>query len=204
MFAARNKTLNQLIGRAYDADEEYQISGGPAWAEAVRYDVDARPAGASTQEQMNLMLRTLLADRFELRFHRETKQVALNVLSVAPGGPKIGPQFHAANENDPPAASSKPVADQLHFPRVTIKTFAIYLRLNLSSDLVAHTTTDFRNIPPVLDQTGLAGTYDIVLNTGEPMDWPSLLQRQLGLKLELRKMPTEIIVIDSASKPAGN
>ena len=76
--------------------------------------------------------------------------------------------------------------------------------MNLMIDRVTHATSDLRDIPPVLDQTGLSGTYDIVVDIGGEDGWPALLAHQLGLKLELRKVPTEIIVIDSAVKPAGN
>jgi uncharacterized protein (TIGR03435 family) len=203
LFSAKNSTLKSLIRRAYDL-EDYQISGGPAWTAADRYDVDARPESPSSPDQMMLMLRTLLADRFQLTSHRETKLLPLNVLSTGKGGVKFGPQFHPVSEGDTPAPRGKPIVNQLPFSRVTMRTFATYLHLNLSRDLVTGAMASPQDVPPVLDQTGLSGTYDIVLNTDGQSDWPDLLERQLGLRLELRKVPTEIFVIDNAAKPSGN
>jgi len=60
------------------------------------------------------------------------------------------------------------------------------------------------DVPPVLDETGLTGRYDIILNADSHEDWSAMLEHQLGLKVELRKVPREIIVIDSAVKPSGN
>ncbi len=202
LFSTRRSTLNGLIRYAYDV-EDFQLAGGPGWAETDRYDVDAHPANPSTADQMMPMLRALLADRFQLTFHRETKILPLNVLTVAAGGPKFGPQFHPVNEDDPPAPPAKHVLNQVH-SRHTIKTFAGVIRMNLMIDRVTHVTSDLRDIPPVLDQTGLSGTYDITVDISGEDAWPALLERQLGLKLELRKAPTEIIVIDRAVKPSGN
>jgi uncharacterized protein (TIGR03435 family) len=61
-----------------------------------------------------------------------------------------------------------------------------------------------QDVPPIIDETGLEGEYEILLNTHVRDDWPALLENQLGLALTLRKTPTDILVIDSASEPSGN
>jgi uncharacterized protein (TIGR03435 family) len=92
LFSAHNSTLKSLILRSYDL-QEYQLSGCPAWMGNDRYDIDARPEQTSTPAQMMLMLRSLLADRFQLTTHRETKTLPVYVIALAKGGPKFGPYF---------------------------------------------------------------------------------------------------------------
>ena len=84
LFSRHETTLRSLILRAYDI-EDYQLSGGPAWIDSDRYDIDARPEHPASQEQLMLMLRSLLADRFQLAIHRETKTIAVYALAVAKG-----------------------------------------------------------------------------------------------------------------------
>ena len=105
-LAARHLTLKGLISRAYGIDES-QVSRGPTWIDADRYDIDAKVENPTSREAMLGMLRALLADRFRLRMHRETKTVPRYVLVVAKNGPKFGPHFHAA-ETAPPAAGNRP------------------------------------------------------------------------------------------------
>jgi uncharacterized protein (TIGR03435 family) len=200
LFTARWKHLDQLILCAFNV-EDYQISGGPDWIAKDRYDIEAKPDGPASASQMLLMLRTLLADRFRLTFHRETKPLDVTVLSLSKGGPKFGPQFHPLKEGDPPT----PVAgNQRRYSPTTVKALATALRFGWQR------TPDNSSIdiPPILDQTGLDGDYEIILNGIEPKldfyDWVSILDRQLGIKMEIRKVPLEILVIDSVSKPSAN
>jgi uncharacterized protein (TIGR03435 family) len=203
LFAARSSSLRRLITRAY-AVEEYQVAGGPAWTETDLYDIDARPESPSSSQEMLLMLRSLLSDRFQLKFHRETRPIQLNVLSVTKGGPRFGPEFHPAKEGDPPSNLGKQSINHLTFPGLTIQRFSTYLRLNMMRDPETNTTVGLQDVPPILDETGLTGRYDIILNADSHEAWSATLEHQLGLKVEVRKVPTEIIVIDSAVKPSGN
>jgi uncharacterized protein (TIGR03435 family) len=201
--AVNHATLKSLLRWAYDV-EDYQVSGGPGWADTEWYDVDARAGGPSSPDQLRVMMRSLLSDRFQLASHSETKSMLLNVLSVAGDGPKFGSQFHLADTNAGPSPLAKPVIDQLHFSQVSMKTFATFLRLNLSHDLINNRPINPAEISPVLDQTGLSGVYDIVLKTKDQGDWPKVLDRQMGLKLDLRKAPITVIVIDAVSRPSPN
>jgi uncharacterized protein (TIGR03435 family) len=177
-----------------------QLSGGPAWIENDRFDVDARPEHPSTPEQVNLMLRSLLADRFQLTLHREILTQAVYVLTVAKGGPKFGPYFQRMKEGDPfpPDGGRIQVGGSL-------KNFAFLLRSNMrlydpSTGPVARGS----DVPPILDHTGLSGEYSILLSYDTHEDWQAILEHQLGLKLDLHKEPVEALIVNHVAKPSGN
>jgi uncharacterized protein (TIGR03435 family) len=184
--------------------EGYQIVGGPAWTDTERYEVEARTEKPSTPAEMMLMLRTLLAERFQFQFHRENRTVTVNVLDISKSGPRFGPQLRQVKEDDPVPPRSRPVPDQLTFTRVSMKVFASYLRLNLTRDLPTGATIGIQDVLPLVDQTRLDGTYNIVLDTSSHDSWPNILERQHGLKLEERKVPTDVIVIDHVVRPGAN
>jgi len=94
-------TAKFLIQQAYGV-REFQIVGGPAWMGSDRYDITAKPEGAATPEQVKVMIQALLADRFKLQFHRETKELPTYALVVAKGGPR----FHESEVV--PEGSDKP------------------------------------------------------------------------------------------------
>jgi uncharacterized protein (TIGR03435 family) len=191
-FYQKQTTLQILVMQAYGV-WDYQISGLPDWARAPNgehYEVDARAAGEATPptDQLQLMLQSLLADRFHLRLHRETKDLSVYALTVAKGGPKL-----QEVPGDPRQASM------------------IQSLVNLLSHVVDR---------PIVDKTGLAGGYDFapVYTLGwaklgeehraDPMSIPesltAALEEKAGLKLEPRKEPVEVLVIDQAAKPSPN
>jgi uncharacterized protein (TIGR03435 family) len=182
--------------------QNYQIDGGPSWVEIERYEIKAKSPAPATREQMLVMLQALLSERFQLAFHRTTKPLLMNLLTIAKGGPKFGSQFHPAVDGQSAAPSYR--VDQLQFPNVTMKAVCPYLRLNFRRDLVSGKSLNPADIPPVLDQTELSGSYDIILNSSSHEEWSELLQHQLGLRLDQRKVPTEVLVIDAATKPPAN
>src|SRR5262249_34720926 len=98
-FAGRNVTLKRLVGQAYSV-QPFQVVGGPNWLNAAEYDVDAKADGTATKERMAEMLRALLADRFHLAVHHETRELRVYELVVEKGGPKI----HAVQDADATAA----------------------------------------------------------------------------------------------------
>jgi uncharacterized protein (TIGR03435 family) len=91
-YSASGITAKMLIQQAYGI-QEYQISGGPSWVTTERYDVNAKADmpedGRITREQMNVLLQSLLAERFHLQIHRETKELPIYALLVAKNGPKL-------------------------------------------------------------------------------------------------------------------
>ena len=131
----RNATLKTLVRGAYGLNE-YQLEGGPKWMDSARFNIDAKlPAGAP-RDQMPMMMRALLADRFKLAFHRETKQLKEYALVVAKGGAKL-----AASSEDDRARAGSSQGDRM-----------IMLR-HAGIDLGAN--ADQRGGSPVIDRTGL-------------------------------------------------
>ncbi len=96
-FNASATTLKFLVEWAYGI-QPFQHSGGPSWMGTDRYDVVAKAAGKATDAQMKLMLQTLLADRFQLKFHRETKELPVFVISLGKNPPKL---FTGKGRRDP-------------------------------------------------------------------------------------------------------
>jgi uncharacterized protein (TIGR03435 family) len=190
-LAARGLTLKKLIAHAYGLDDSL-VSGGPAWTEDDCYDVDARTESPASKEQMLLMLRTLLADRFALKFHRETKSVPEYVLVVAKNGPRYGPHLQPTQQGSAP-----PPSGQIPLKNKTMKDLAFFLSDNRQNwDPGAGDGP----APPVLDRTGLTGAYDIFLTFAPSRDFLSVFEQELGLKLELRKIPSELFIIDAATR----
>jgi uncharacterized protein (TIGR03435 family) len=186
---AYNVPLKFLITYAYDV-RDFQVSGGPGWADSERYDVSAKPESRASQEQLKLMLQTLLADRFKLVLHRETRQLPVYELIVGKGGPKLKESAEGASP------SLLTDGKSITASKVTMPMF-----IRLLSQLLGRS---------VLDKTGLAGNYDFKLEwTPDEAegDGPSVftaIQEQLGLKLDSQKGPVETLVIDHAEKPTEN
>jgi uncharacterized protein (TIGR03435 family) len=179
-------SLQALIWFAYDV-EDYRISGGPKWLTTDKFDIVYEPSGP----QAKLMLRTLLAERFKLVVHTETRQMPVYALVVAKGGSKM-------EKADAPAGSGGG-------PAMIQGT----MEMSTLADNYLSSTLRRR----VIDQTGLTGAYKLSLKW-TPDDKPvtdnsppslfTAIQEQLGLRLESTKGPVEIFVIDHAEKPSEN
>jgi uncharacterized protein (TIGR03435 family) len=185
-----NATLKLLIQNSYQV-REFQISGGPSWMSTQGWDIEATPgAAAITVEQRTQMLQTLLADRFQLALHRETKELPVYDLVLAKGGSKLQPSGDAPGFGMTNTGS-------ITFKKTTLSTFA-----NVLSGVLGR---------KVIDKTGLVGNFDADLKwtpDDKPDDGgPSIftaIQEQLGLRLEAAKGPVEVLVIDRAEKPSEN
>jgi uncharacterized protein (TIGR03435 family) len=187
----RNVPLRYAIEWAYDL-KDYEISG-PEWIKADdRYNIVANAPGAS-EAQMRQMLQTLLVQRFQMKLHRETKELAVYALVPGKGAPKV----KEAPANEETGFSSTPAGISFKHQPISRFTFMLTRRMDR----------------PVLDLTGLAGFYDFTVDlsglgfNGQPpaadTDGPTVftaVQNDLGLKLEARKHPVEILVVDSVSK----
>ena len=161
------------------------ISAGPQWIDTDRYDIDAKApdadAATTTTDQLYLMLRGLLADRFKLKFHYESRDVAGYVLVVAANGPKL----KKADVDEPMFYGN--LVDGVIGKAAPMGALALQLGIKLGI--------------PVLDRTQVTGRYDFSLSWDSI---PSLLirvQEQLGLKLESQRIPLDVLVIDGAAKP---
>ena len=205
-LSGRNVSLKSLIVEAYHL-QQHQVSGGPNWLDSDEFDIDARAGAPASKEQLGLMLRTLLADRFRLSLHRETRELRVYALVVDKGGPKL----HAAS-NAENSAGKSPTA---RFPNFhgDMRQLTSLLSIQLSIP-----TVDDPGRPamasgppaPVLDKTGLTGTYEFTVARPDPSAdmftaWQRFLQDQLGLKLESQKGPVEVLVVDHAERtPIAN
>jgi len=191
-LGGRNVTLKSLIAEAYQL-QPHQVIGGPNWLDSNEYDIEAKADAPASQDQLRLMLRALLADRFRLTLHRETKELQVYELVVDKNGPKV----HAAKEGQSMRDLANLISIRLTIPAV--------------SDDPSKPSIASGPPVPVLDKTGLEGIYDIRVDLKpEPgVDsytlWQRLLQDRLGLKLESRKAKMEVVVIDGAEKtPTSN
>ena len=194
--------LRLIISVAYRTS---QVRGGPGWLDDDRYDILAKTGNPNiTRDEVRPMLQGLLADRFKLAFHRETRQLPVYTLEVGKNGPKL----QAAKDDERGGVNSSEESGRLHlsFQKWPMASLATSL-----SGLLGN---------PVVDKTGLTGTYDIKLDFmrdsarpaagAEPAagdGGPSLftaLDEQLGLKLEERKGPVEVMVIDHVEHASEN
>jgi uncharacterized protein (TIGR03435 family) len=179
-----------------------QVVGVPDWAKSEHWDVDGVPdvEGAPNLAQTQGMVQGLLTDRFGLKVHHETREVAGYALTVAKGGPNI-----AKSQGDPnglPRQNSHMNAGQrdIKFTNNTMREFALAMQFYMSE--------------PVVDRTGLTGRWDFELKwttdeTRAPQENAApgvftAVQEQLGLKLEAGKMPVDVLVVDAVEKPSAN
>jgi uncharacterized protein (TIGR03435 family) len=256
---ANGVTLKNLLTRAYSV-KSYQVTG-PAWIDSERYSISAKVPAGATKEQVLVMWQTLLAQRFQLKFHRETKELPVFEVVVAKGGPKLKesapepevPKDQPAKPADAPnlarrmnlGADGCPAAQggrggtmMMMMPgrfRMCATNCTMEMLVNFLTGQVSR---------PIFDKTGLTGKYDFRLefapdgnnnmgmmpmpgggamagaaSSGAPPDGgggvgrmgppqnqepappiASAFQNQLGLKLEPKKAPVEILIIDAGEK----
>jgi uncharacterized protein (TIGR03435 family) len=179
-------TARKVILEAFHLNQ-YQLSGGPGWLDSDRFELEAKAEGAS-ENQLRQMLKTLLAERFKLVAHRETKEMPVYALMVG----RNGPQFHEWKDGDPlPEFGSGSHA-------TTFRDVGTMRRL---ADVLSAGPDLGR---PVLDKTGLKGTYLFYAEWDEGEEFLPALQQQLGLKLESQRGPVDNLVIDHIDKPTAN
>jgi uncharacterized protein (TIGR03435 family) len=190
-FSALTAPLKSLVCFAYQL-RDHQVTGGPAWVETEPFDVSAKTDGVAGYDQIRGMVQALLADRFQLKFHRETREQPIYSLVLAKNGPKLQ-GVQSAGRGVGIGARGR-----LNGNGSDMATLASALSGMLGRSVV--------------DRTGLKQFYDFAV-TWTPDEeqanapGPSLftaIQEQLGLKLESTKGPVEVLVIDHAEKPSEN
>jgi uncharacterized protein (TIGR03435 family) len=208
-FVTINTSLSNLIEFAYGIHPR-QITGAPAWMETDKYDLEAQPDGEGqpNDKQWKIMVQKLLADRFKLTFHRDTKELSVYALVVGKTGPKL-----TKSEGDPNG-----------LPALFFRKLGVLPARNASMKEFAGVMQSAVLDRPVVDHTDLAGKYDFTLTwtpdefqfaglgvkpqpTADADAAPDLftaMQQQLGLKLESTKAQVEVLVIDHAEKPSAN
>jgi uncharacterized protein (TIGR03435 family) len=194
-----NASLSDCLKFAWGIVSDEQIAG-PDWikSKGVRFDIVAQTAPGTPREQLELMLQTLLADRLKLAIHHEQKQ--LSFLALIPG--KNGAKLQAANSES--AASGNNPSSRGHIA-------SKYMSMKVLATLLSRFEREI-----VVDQTGMAGPFEVKLDwspddgiapagnaANDVPSGPSIytaLQEQLGLKLESRKGPLDVLVVDHAEK----
>ncbi|HET9271327.1 MAG TPA: TIGR03435 family protein [Vicinamibacterales bacterium] len=218
-YEIRNATMVDLIRTAYAVDAD-KVLGGPSWLEYDRFDVAALVPTNTTLETAKPMLRTLLADRFQLAVRNDTKPAAGHVLVMGRGNHKLKAADSASapgcQTQTVPARQPSGVPGQIVLPmtgltcrNVTMETFAADLR-RLTNGYVTNA---------VLDQTGLKGSWDFdlqftqraILGLAASMDGAQTISlsdaidKQLGLRLEERDIPTPVLVVEQVNAtPTAN
>jgi bla regulator protein BlaR1 len=201
-LTVQNMSLKNLIMVAWDV-KSYQIAGGPKWLDADRFDIAAKmeeseakaPRGKEAEARIRIALQALVADRFQLRTHADSKPMSAYSLVVAKNGFKLKPVGKVRG------SSNSWGRGQLTAKESSVAEFASALSSQMDRPVVGH--------------TGIDGLYDFTL-TWSPGDDPdavdssagaslfTVIQETLGLKLEGKKAPVPVIVVDSAEKPDAN
>lgn len=200
-------TVPDLIMNAFEM-RDFQIEGGPGWMKSERYDISARAAGEAAPPiaAIRKMEQALLADRFQLKFHRATREMP--VYALVPG--KSGSNLKENAEGMGGILFRNPAPDAP--TEVT--------GLSATVDMLVRSLSGIPGIDrPIVNRTGLSGKYDFKLallykflvdKSGRTATGPdgesvfTTIEEQLGLKLEPQRLPVEVLVIDSVERPSEN
>jgi uncharacterized protein (TIGR03435 family) len=231
-LTATNVTTKMVIEFAYNV-KDFQLTGGPGWIDSQGYDIEAKVEDSlvagleklprdARQDQIRLMLRSLLADRFKLTLTHETKELPMFALVVAKGGPKLTPTAFVPPDPNGPKPSTPP-QNGPHLMMGPGKISAVAQPMNRLADLLAMEPDLGGRM--VLDQTGIKGNYDFTVEFTQKAPFPNAplpagnsttgadssslsiftaIQEQLGLKLESTKGPVETYVIEHIEQPSEN
>ncbi len=218
-FTSKNASLQQVIRAAYGVEDD-RIFGAPAWLESEKYDVEAKVSASGSDDLRNLsvdqrisdqksMLQALLADRLKLALHRETRDLNVYALVTAKNGPKLQeskPGDTYPNGFKGPDGIARPSG--IHFDGQKLIAQGVPI-----GPLLFHLSRQLHRT--ILDETALSGTYDFTLklpdgvplgidNAPPPESYApavsAAIDEQLGLKLEPKNVPLEVLVIDHVEK----
>jgi uncharacterized protein (TIGR03435 family) len=215
LFTCRNCSLSQIMEDAYEI-RGYDFSG-PGWLEITRFDFMAKVPAGATREEFQTMLRNLLAERFKLALHREKRPMPVVELTVAKNGPRFKEGVPGdAPPDDGPAGKLKRDADGFPIlpPGTGVAMVPGHGRMRLENQpielLISVLSSQLDS--PVIDATGLTGTYDLEVSWAWDKDAPGgaipasataligAVQSQLGLKLERKKGEAEVLIVDYTEK----
>jgi uncharacterized protein (TIGR03435 family) len=223
-----NMTLKELIVTAWSV-QPFQVSGGPPWLESLHFDISAKAETAPKRDEMLLLLRALLKDRFQLEIRMETKEMPVYAIVQARKDGKLGPQMKEStctpyDPQHPPERPAPGVAQPLYCGNRQMGP----AQMKASGVLVADLAPMLGRMlgRTVIDKSGLTAKYDLSAQWTPdeqilsqlpvpagmerptfPESGPSIFtafQEQLGLKLESQKGPVEILVVEKAEKPSEN
>ncbi len=187
----RHASVKQLISMAYGMPE-FRIFGGPSWIQSDHYDIQAKASAPAGLEEMQKLVQSILVDRFKLSLRREEREMGTLELIVAKGGPKL----------DAPKPGGRNNARD-----------GVITATNAPIEFIASMLTQQQG-KTVVNKTGIEGRFSYELKwtpdgkgTGAEADTVSLftaIQEQLGLKLEARKQPIAVIVVERVYRPTDN
>lgn len=199
-FVATATSVHTLIRIAFGTDDS-RISGGASWVDSETFDIDAVTADhaeVTSPQQFQQLLLSLLEDRFQLKFHREQKEVAVYWLEIDKPG-KLGPALKPSTPDSQPSMSGNVSGSKatMKVSKVSMADFAAALRRQAGR--------------PVEDHTYLNGTFDFQIEWA-PEERPdsadaslfTVLREQLGLKLQPARGTTDTFIIDQIAKPTAN
>jgi len=232
-IVATNAPLRLLIQFAYAVHDSphsqplraSQVVGGPGWIDSQGYNIEAKPEAGTDQKHAWLMLQTLLADRFRLTLHRETRELPVYDLTARKGGIKLPAAKEANCVSYQPGMTPRSIPGSVDCGYAPLLLGPTGLRLNgrklHMADLVRELALTLGR--PVMDKTGFTGEFDLNLNytddaLAKAPDEPGgnrlpaetnlsivfAAMQQLGLKLEPARGPVEVLVVDHAERPAAN
>jgi uncharacterized protein (TIGR03435 family) len=201
-FNGKNVTLRRLVAEAWHCQMKQVV--GPPWLDRNEYDIAARAFEGATREQIQLMLRALLVERFRLKQHSESKLMRVYELETGKDGPKIKPV------QDGSASSS---GSGFHF-RGDMRQFADLLAIQFTIPAPENPGVPVKAggpSIPVLDKTGLQGIYDFSVDQRSELGtdiftaWKRTLEDQLGLRIDSRMDQVPVVVVDDAAHmPTAN
>jgi len=209
-YSAVNMPLRPIIASAYELSlQTFRLVGGPAWIGADRFDITGTVPEGSTRRELPLMLRALLADRFKLVVHAETRETPIYTLVVARADGTIGAGLRKADVD----CEAVPLDRDRCQSQINDKIIG----RGQSLGSLAQMLSPFAG-RQVVDRTGLTGRFDFDLEFPELAAGPggsgpaadtggsvfTAVQEQLGLKLTSTRGPVEFVVIDSVEHPTEN
>lgn len=203
-FQASNSTLLAILQQAYDVTE-FQIAGAPDWVATSRFDIEAAaPPGDAGTPRLRIMLQGLLAERFGVRLHHETRPLAVYELVLGKSGSRLKPAMDGGSTG----FDANPYGGYLTGTSLRISALVAVLQRWLDR--------------PLVDKTGIDGSFDVKLSwapgpentrnagpappsaTDSRPDIFAAVQEQLGLRLRAAHDPLDILVIDNVQQPSPN
>jgi uncharacterized protein (TIGR03435 family) len=199
-FTIRNQTITGIMMFAYSLNQ-HQVAGLPEWAGTARYDIEGTvdTPGEPSLRQQQEMLQKILAERFQLKFHKDKRELSAYAIQLAKGGPRL---TAAANPDAQPDQEGDGHGTEMTqvYTSASMADFVLGMQFFLDR--------------PLVNQTGLTGRYDFKLRytydvekTTDPNAPPGLftaVQEQLGLKFEPVKAPVDVYVIDQIERPSAD
>jgi uncharacterized protein (TIGR03435 family) len=187
-----------MILEAYHVPQ-YQLSGGPGWLESDRFSIEAKTESHADENQLRLMLRTLLGQRFKLVVHREVREMSTYALVVGKGGPRL----LELKEGEPTPSRADLVSRGIAPPKMDHVAGVLSDRGNMQR-LIDRLNEMGKVDHPVVDKTGLHGEYFFAFQWDAEENFMAELQEQSGLRFVSEKLPVDVMIIDHVERPDAN